>query len=158
MARHYEQLLAAVLAEPTRRLSEVPLLTAGEEVQIATWNATAAPYPREAGLLGLLAAQVARSPEAMAVRQGNRSLTYAALDTAATRLTDFLMGLGVGPGALVGVCLDRTPDMLVALLGVLKAGGAYVPLDPGVSRGAAGLHGRERGSPGRAHADGARRA
>jgi amino acid adenylation domain-containing protein len=131
MARHYEQLLSAVLADLTRRLSEVPLLTANEQAQIATWNTTAAPYPRETGLLGLLAEQVERQPGATAVRQGNRPLTYAALDAAATRLADFLMGLGVGPGVLVGICLDRTPDMLVALLGVLKAGGAYVPLDPG---------------------------
>jgi amino acid adenylation domain-containing protein len=130
MARHYEQLLTAVVADSSRRLFQLPLLTSDESEQIATWNATAAAYPRNAGVLGLIAEKMGQHPAATAVRQGSRSLTYGDLDAAATRLADFLMALGVGPNVPVGVCLDRTPNMVVALLGILRAGGAYVPLDP----------------------------
>jgi amino acid adenylation domain-containing protein len=130
LAGHYLQLLAGAVADPTQRLSQLPLLTAGEQAQIAVRNVTAAPYPRETGLLGLVRDRVARCPDAMAVRQGERGLTYRALEADAEQVAGFLRSLGVRPGALVGVCLDRTPEMVVVLLGVLKAGGAYVPLDP----------------------------
>jgi hypothetical protein len=146
LAEHFGQVLAALAADPTQRLSQVALLTAGEQAQIATWNATVTPYPREAGLLGLVRDHVVRCPDAMAVRQGERRLTYGALDAGVEQMAGFLRGFGVRPGALVGVCLDRTPEMVVCAA------------RPRVSGRASGLHGRGFGRPGRRHGDRARRA
>ncbi|HVG07325.1 MAG TPA: amino acid adenylation domain-containing protein [Thermoanaerobaculia bacterium] len=87
-------------------------------------------YPRNATLVELFAAQVERAPEAPAVVFGNDSLTYAELDRRANRLARHLIGLGVGPGSLVGLCLERSADLIVSFLGILKAGAAYLPLDP----------------------------
>ena len=88
------------------------------------------PLPREATLPGLFAGRVARSPESIAVDFGSERLTYAELDRRSNRLARHLIGLGVEPGALVGVCLERSVDLIVSLLAVVKAGGAYLPLDP----------------------------
>ncbi|MFP5288938.1 MAG: amino acid adenylation domain-containing protein, partial [Thermoanaerobaculia bacterium] len=87
-------------------------------------------YPRDSTLVELFAAHVARAPEAPAVVFGDQSLTYAELDRRANRLARHLIGLGVGHGSLVGLCLERSADLIVSLLGILKTGGAYLPLDP----------------------------
>jgi non-ribosomal peptide synthetase component F len=87
-------------------------------------------YPRNATLVELFAAHVERAPEAPAVVFGDDSLTYAELDRRANCLARHLIGLGVGPGSLVGLCLERSADLIVSLLGILKTGGAYLPLDP----------------------------
>ncbi|HEU0076134.1 MAG TPA: amino acid adenylation domain-containing protein, partial [Longimicrobiaceae bacterium] len=130
MLRHFERLLAAASAAPDTRLAAVPLLDAGEREQVLRgWNATAADFaPTPVHLR--VAEQAARTPDAVAVVGGEYSLTYAALEERANRLASHLRGLGVGPETRVGICMERGPEMVAALLAVLGAGGAYVPLDP----------------------------
>jgi amino acid adenylation domain-containing protein len=149
MAGHLQTLLAGVVADPARRLSELPLLTAPERQQLlVTWNGPHVDYPPDLCLHTLIERQAARTPDAVAVvfdfrdteptgRTANagsalsvRHLTYAELDARANQLAQHLRALGVGPEVRVGVCLERSLELLVGLLGVLKAGGAYVPLDP----------------------------
>ncbi len=134
LAGHLEVLLEAMTAEPTGRPGEVPLLRGSERTQVLeTWNATAAPYPGGC-VHELVAAQAARTPGAAAVVFAGERLGYAALERRANRLANHLRRLGVGPETRVGVCLERTPELVVAMLAVLKAGGAYVPLDPAYPR------------------------
>jgi amino acid adenylation domain-containing protein/FkbM family methyltransferase len=130
LIEHFETLLAAAIREPERRISELAMLSEAEQHQVLTeWNETRKDYAR-ACLHQLIEAQVARTPEAPAlVFEGGR-WTYAELNSRANRLAHYLRGRGVGPESLVGVCLERSPEMVVALLAILKAGGAYVPLDP----------------------------
>ncbi|HEV2734527.1 MAG TPA: amino acid adenylation domain-containing protein, partial [Longimicrobiaceae bacterium] len=129
---HFARLVEQVAADPDARLSEVALLGAAERRQVVEeWNRTERPYPRGVCIHELFAAQAERVPDAPAVTFEGASLTYAALNARANRLAHHLRGLGVGPETRVGICLDRGPEMVVAILAVLKAGGAYVPLDPG---------------------------
>ena len=97
---------------------------------LTDWNVTAASYPRDSSIHVLFQEQAERSPGAVAVNCGDRSLTYAALDRAANGLAHRLRELGVGPEVLVALAMDRSLEMIVSMLGILKAGGAYVPLDP----------------------------
>ncbi len=132
MAGHLATLLEAMAADPRRRLSEVPLLRGAERARVLeTWNATAAVLPH-ACVHELFSAQAARTPHAVALVSGDAALTYAELDRAANQLAHLLRRRGVGPDARVGVCLERGPEMVIALLAVLKAGGAYAMLDPGL--------------------------
>jgi len=130
LADHYLRLLTAVAAEPSLRLGELPLLAPAERHQVlAEWNETthfAAPLC----LHELFAARAAARPGAIAATCGEESVTYRELDARANRLAHRLRSLGVGPEVLVGLCIERSLDMVVAILGVLKAGGAYLPLDP----------------------------
>ena len=130
LSSHLETLLAAAVADPGRRLSELPLLTPQEEEQLLEWNDTAARFPTDVCLHELVEAALARAPERIAVTAGEGSLTARALNAAANRLAHRLAGLGVGPEVPVGVFAERSLEMVVALLAVLKAGGAYLPLDP----------------------------
>ncbi len=130
MARHLENLLAGIAADPDRKLWELPLLTAAEQEQFREWNATEVPFPDNICLHELVEAQVERTPEAVAVVFEAQELTYGELNRRANRLAHYLRQLGVGPEVLVGICMQRSLEMVVAVLGVLKAGGAYVPLDP----------------------------
>ncbi len=98
--------------------------------QLMAWNATAQPYPQDRCVQELVAAQAAATPEAVAVVSRGQALSYGALNRRANQLAHYLRGLGVGPEALVGVCVERSAELVVGLLAVLKAGGAYVPLDP----------------------------
>ena len=128
---HYQTLLEGIVATPDRPIGELPLLTDAERHQLlVAWNATATAYPRDACVHTLFEAQVARTPDAVALAWDGGTLTYAALNARANQLAHRLRALGVGPDTLVGVALDRSPDLIVALLGILKAGGAYCPLDP----------------------------
>jgi amino acid adenylation domain-containing protein/non-ribosomal peptide synthase protein (TIGR01720 family) len=128
---HLGAVLAAAAADPDRPLSALPLLAEAERRQVlAEFNRTAADFPRDRCVHELFAEQAARTPAAVAVACGRRRLTYAELDRRADRLAARLRALGAGPGSLVALCLERSPEMVVALLGVLKAGAAYVPLDP----------------------------
>ncbi|WP_279576437.1 non-ribosomal peptide synthase/polyketide synthase [Actinomadura nitritigenes] len=131
MARHLAAVLRAVAAAPDRRLSELPLLAADERRTIVhDWNATALPSPGAGGVHEMVAEQARLHPAETAVICGERSLTYAELEERAGRLARHLHDVGVGPEVVVGLCLPRGVDMVVALLAVLKAGGAYLPLDP----------------------------
>lgn len=108
-----------------------PALTAKAWRQLAAWNATDQPFPQDRCVHELVAAQAARTPEGTALVAAGQALSYAALNRRANRLAHYLRGLGVGPEVLVGVCLERSLELVIGLLAVLKAGGAYVPLDPG---------------------------
>ncbi len=108
----------------------VPLQTEGEQWQLAAWNATQQDYPRDACVPQLVAGQAAATPDAVALVVGNQMLSYQQLNQRANQLAHSLQTLGVGPNVLVGLCVERSLDMVVGLLGILKAGGAYVPLDP----------------------------
>ena len=131
MIEHYKILLAAMVADPEQRISELPIGSPEErQQQLVEWNATSAELARDRCLPDLIQAQAARSPNAVAVVFENRQLTYGELELSANQLANHLRGLGVGPGTLVGLCLERSPAMLVGLLGIMKAGGAYVPIDP----------------------------
>ncbi len=118
----------AIVADPDARYREVPLLGEAERGLLASWNDTAAETPP--GLVhDLVAARAVAEPDAVAVVQGDRTLTYGELEAWANRLARYLRGLGVGPDVAVGVCVERSVEMVVALLAVMKAGGVYVPLD-----------------------------
>ncbi|HEX4963096.1 MAG TPA: amino acid adenylation domain-containing protein [Thermoanaerobaculia bacterium] len=131
LGQRFATLLQGALADPARRLSELPLLPEAELRQVLlAWNETASAYPREATLPELFAVWVERTPDAEALHFDEEVLAYRELDERAGRLAGHLTSLGIGPGGLVGVCLDRSPGLIVALLGILKAGGAYLPLDP----------------------------
>ncbi|HEV2735037.1 MAG TPA: condensation domain-containing protein, partial [Longimicrobiaceae bacterium] len=131
MREHLEVLLEGMSADPGRRLSEVSLLRGAERKQVLeAWNTTAAAFPRESCIHELFAGQAARTPGAVAMVACGRARTYSELERGSNRLAQRLVELGVGPESRVGICLERGPEMVVALLGVLKAGGAYLPLDP----------------------------
>ncbi|MGH8908707.1 MAG: amino acid adenylation domain-containing protein [Egibacteraceae bacterium] len=128
---NFVTLLEGIAADPDRAVSALPVLSQAQGRQLLVeWNTTASPYPKEALVHELFAAQACDSPEATAVVCGDDQLSYAQLDTAANRLAWHLQRLGVGPEVLVGVCLERGVELVVGLLGILKAGGAYLPLDP----------------------------
>ena len=128
---HLAILLAAMVADPERRVSELPLLSDPERhTVLVACNDTRAPYPREARVHELVEGQVARTPHVVAVVDDGGEVTYAALNQRADAVARRLRRLGVKPNGLVGVCVERSADLVVALLAVLKAGGAYVPLDP----------------------------
>jgi amino acid adenylation domain-containing protein len=130
MAEHFATLLRGALARPDAPLAEVPLLSPAElDTQLA-WGRTPAAGPGDETVLALFEAQAARTPHAVAVVCGERSLTFAELHARANRLANHLRALGIGAEDRVGVCLGRTPELIVALLAALKAGAAYVPLDP----------------------------
>lgn len=128
---HFESVLTGMVENPAEKLSALPLLTASErELMLTRWNATTTEYPRESTLPSLFARQAALTPNAIALVFNDEELSYAELDGRADRLAKQLRAHGIGPDVLVGLCLERSPDMMVALLAVHKAGGAYVPLDP----------------------------
>src|SRR6185295_12065419 len=135
LAGHLVCLLDGAVRAPRAPLPALGLLAEAERHQLLTeWNDTAAAKGEETTLHARVEAQARRSPQAVAVVCRERSLTYAELDRRAERLAWRLRGLGVGPEARVGLCAERSPEMVAGLLGILKAGGAYVPLDPGYPR------------------------
>jgi len=111
-------------------MSLLPLLTESEQHQLAAWNATEQNYSQDACVPHLVAAQAAATPGAVALVAGHQRFTYRELNQRANQLAHYLQTLGVRPNVLVGLCMERSLDMVVGLLGILKAGGAYVPLDP----------------------------
>ncbi|HEY2550764.1 MAG TPA: amino acid adenylation domain-containing protein, partial [Streptosporangiaceae bacterium] len=127
---HFEVLLAGAVTAPSARLSQLPVLTAGElRHELADWNDTAAMFPACCMHQGF-EAQVARTPDGVAAELGGARVTYAELNGHANQIARRLRDLGVGPEVLVGVCMGTSPRRLAALLGIWKAGGGYVPLDP----------------------------
>ncbi|MCP5425314.1 MAG: amino acid adenylation domain-containing protein [Gammaproteobacteria bacterium] len=131
LARHFQQALEAIAADPQQPVARIDLIGASEKaLLLGDFNATDSPYPQDHGIHRLIAEQAARRPQAPAVGMAGRVLNYGELDRRSNQLAHYLRGLGVGPETRVGVCLERSPELVVAVLGVLKAGGAYVPLDP----------------------------
>ncbi|RKH72154.1 non-ribosomal peptide synthetase [Corallococcus interemptor] len=131
MAAHYARLLEGAVAKPEARVSTLPLLTARERERAVTdWNDTGADVPVHPGVHALFEASVRRSPDAIAVRFGGESLTYAELDRRANRVAHALRQRGVTPDTAVGLCVDRSLELAVGVLGILKSGAAYCPLDP----------------------------
>jgi len=131
MLGHFQALLESIVSNPFQSVSALPILTPAERRQLLVdWNDTQKEYPAEKCFHQLFEAQVERAPEAVAVVFAEQQLTYRELNRRANQLAHHLGSLGVGPETMAGVCLERAPEMLIALLGVLKAGGAYVPLDP----------------------------
>ncbi|MGV9907821.1 AMP-binding protein, partial [Streptomyces sp. NPDC003388] len=131
MAGHFTTLAASVAGAPGARLSELNMLTEGERREVLVdWNGVAGPYPETATIHRLIEERVAAGPEAVAVTHGERRWTYAEINARANQLAHHLRGVGVRPDTLVAVCLDRSPDLIAAVLGILKAGAAFVPLDP----------------------------
>jgi len=129
--RQYQTLLEGILAAPETRLSELPLLTEVERRQLLVeWNATEVTYPPAVCIHELFEAQAERMPTAPALRYEGQTLSYQELNQRADQLAQYLRHLGVGPEVRVGICLERSLEMVIGLLGILKAGGAYVPLDP----------------------------
>jgi amino acid adenylation domain-containing protein len=135
MVENFRTLLEGIAADPDQMISDLPLLHREEEQNLLVgWNETATAWPSAATIHSLFEAQAAKTPGSVALVAGTERLTYAELDARASRLARRLRALGIGPEVRVGVCLTRSPELVVALLGVLKAGGAYVPLDPAYPR------------------------
>jgi non-ribosomal peptide synthetase component F len=128
---HYEQLLTAMVNNPQQRVSELPLLTETEQQLLQGFNDTARALPQDLYAHQLFEAQVARTPEAVALVHEDEQLSYAELNGRANQLAHYLRGNGVGLETFVGVCLPRGVNQTVALLAVLKSGAAYLPLEPG---------------------------
>src|ERR1051325_3733290 len=131
LLQHWQNVLGEVLAAPDARISSLRLMGPAEQKQVLqTWNDTARDYAGPQLVHALFERQAGATPNAVAVRTDHESVTYRELNERANRLAHHLLALGVGPEVPVGVLLERSVEMIVALLGVLKAGGAYVPLDP----------------------------
>ena len=131
IAGHYEMLISSVLSDPDQQVSMLPLLTETERPQLLVeWNDSQKNYPPDICLHDHVEAQVRKTPEAVAVIIEDQQLTYRELNRQANQLVYFLREKGVTPGNRVGVCMDRSIEMIVTLLGILKAGAVYVPLEP----------------------------
>jgi amino acid adenylation domain-containing protein len=131
MLGHLRTLLEDMVVNPAQRLADLSMLTAAEQHQVLVeWNNTSTAYPQDTCIHQLFEAQVAHTPDAVAVVFEEQEMTYRELNIRANQLAHHLQALGVGPETLVGICAERSIEMVVDLLGILKAGGAYVPLDP----------------------------
>ena len=131
MVGHFRMLLQGIVANPDQPISTLPLLTEAERHQLLVeWNDTKTDYPEDTCVHELFEAQVERTPDTIAVEFEGNQFTYRELNSRANQLARYLQGLGVGPEKLIGICVERSLEVVVGLLGILKAGGAYVPLDP----------------------------
>ena len=131
LAANFLELLHAIARNPQQRMSKLPILAAAERKRLLNeWNNTEVEFPANRLMHELFEAQLECTPARTAVVAGTSTLTYAGLNTRATRLAHALRSRGVGRGQRVGLCVERGADMLAAVLGILKAGAAYVPLDP----------------------------
>ena len=129
---HYQNLLTGIVKNPEQIVSAYPLLSAAEEQQLLHgWNDTSVAFPRKQCIHLLFETQVQRTPEAVALVHNDARLSYRELNERANQLAHYLRARGVGPESLVGIHVERSTEMVIALLGVLKAGAAYLPLDPG---------------------------
>ncbi|MDZ8050439.1 MAG: MupA/Atu3671 family FMN-dependent luciferase-like monooxygenase [Aulosira sp. ZfuVER01] len=131
IVQQLQSLIAACIEHPEQSLEQLPLLSVAEQQQILLeWNQTAQPFPSELCIHELFEQQVARTPDAIAIAFADRQLTYRELNAQANQLAHYLRLCGVGPDVLVGLHIERSHQMMVALLAIHKAGGAYLPLDP----------------------------
>jgi len=129
---HFTRVLEGIVLEPRREIQSIPLLSQSEREQLVqTWNETDFDYPSNKGLTALFAEQVSRTPNKVALSYAGKTLTYEELDSRSSGLAHYLRELGVGPGTPVGLCVERSFEMVIGMYGILKAGGAYVPLEPG---------------------------
>ncbi len=136
MLSHFQTLLEGIVANPEQRIADLPILSEGEKHQVLVeWNDTKIDYPKDKCIHHLFEEQAKRTPESVAVIFEDQQLTYRELNNRANQLAHYLHKLGVGPEVLVGICVERSVEMVVAMLAVLKAGGAYVPLDPSYPTG-----------------------
>ena len=135
MLRHFDTLLKAILINPEQRVWELPLLQEAEADQaVRGWNETRLDYGPTTTVPELFETHAAALPDAVAVVSGAEQLTYSELNQRANQLAHYLRKQGVGPDVVVGLCMERSPEMVIGLLGILKAGGAYLPLDPDYPR------------------------
>ncbi|HEX5870188.1 MAG TPA: amino acid adenylation domain-containing protein [Longimicrobium sp.] len=130
MMEHLERLLEQAANDPDRRVSRLNLVSRAERSRLSGWNRTTARFPADRCIHQLFEAQAQQTPDHVALAYGDAKLTYAELDARANQLAHHLRTMGVGPEVRVGVCLERSLELLVSILGVMKAGGAYVPMDP----------------------------
>ena len=130
MLGQFQNILGGALRDPDQRISDLPLLTDSERRQVLVdWNNTATKYPKDSSIQALFEAQVGATPDAVALVYEDTQLTYCALNNRANQLAHKLIEMGVGPEVGVGICVERSIEMIIGLLAILKAGGAYVPLD-----------------------------
>ncbi|MGI8503164.1 MAG: amino acid adenylation domain-containing protein [Hassallia sp.] len=131
MVGHFQTLLEGIVSNSNQRISDLPILTPAEsETLLIDWNNTKVDYPQEACIHELFEAQVEKTPDAIALIFANQELTYRELNNRANQLAHYLQNLGVKPETLVGICMERSVEMVVGILAIMKAGGAYLPLDP----------------------------
>ena len=131
MLRHLQKLLEGVVVDPEQRVADLSLLSDAERQKLLVeWNDNRLSFPRDVCIHHLFEVQAAKTPDAIAAEFQGEQLTYRELNARANRLAHYLRKQGVGPEVRVGICIGRSLEMLVGILGVLKAGGAYVPLDP----------------------------
>ena len=135
MVGHFQTLLQGIVANPQQPIDTLPMLTESEQQQLLVeWNNTQTDYPNDQCIHRLFEKQVEQNPNAVSICFENKELTYRELNQQANRLAHDLRTLGIATETLVGVCMERSPEMIVALLGILKAGATYVPMDPGYPR------------------------
>jgi len=128
--RYWQNILIAMLADDTQKVANIPMMeTAESDMILRSYNATEALYPAKC-LHKQFEAQVERTPQALAVQQADHRLSYAELNSQANQLAHYLLELGVQPDDRIVLCLERSPELIIAIMAVLKAGGCYVPLDP----------------------------
>ena len=129
--RHFQSLLSAIVVSPQQKLSELSFLTETEQQQLlGSWNNTAREYPQDKCIHQLFEAQVKKTPDAVAVVFAAETLSYRELNAKSNQLADYLQTLGVETEVKVGICVERSPEMVIGLLAILKTGGTYIPLDP----------------------------
>jgi amino acid adenylation domain-containing protein len=135
LSDHFETLLGGIVHQPGGRISRLPLLRLEERERVLMeWNRTATEYPRGSSIPQLFEEQVARNPEATAVVWESKSLSYRELNARANQLAGYLRHGAIGPGTCVGICMERSVEMLIGVMGILKVGAAYLPLDPSYPR------------------------
>ncbi|QYX31920.1 non-ribosomal peptide synthetase [Sphaerospermopsis torques-reginae] len=130
MLEQYEQVLIEMVANPDQRIGQIPLITASQQKLLGEWNQTERETTQSQCIHKVFELQVELTPDAIAVEQDGKKLTYRELSDRANKIAHYLQSLGVKPETLVGICVDRSLEMIAGLLGILKAGGAYVPIDP----------------------------
>ncbi len=135
MVDHSQNMIEQALRDPNRPISDLPMMRESERRQLLVeWNRTHMVFPAEQCIHHQIEEQVMATPDAVAVSFEDEQVTYDCLNRRANHLAHHLRKLGVGPEARVGICVDRSAEMMIGLLGILKSGGAYVPLDPGFPR------------------------
>jgi amino acid adenylation domain-containing protein len=131
MAEQFEVLLKGIIDNPNQPINTLPLMTAAELLQIQRWNQTQTDYPKNKNLVDLLEEQVKKNPDNLAVFFESKTLTYQELNQQANELANYLIqNYYIEPDTLIGLCVERSLEMIIGVLGILKAGGAYVPIDP----------------------------